>query len=150
MINTITLIASLDIDIDKTLGVQFVIFATTMFGLYFIFGKRFLEVRAERFAGTEGSELEAAEFEEKAESILLEYETLLKQAKQDAAEVRDALASQGKEKGESLISAAQGEVDKELALRRAELQQSIDVARKGIHERSEELSNVLVKKVLFQ
>lgn len=148
MVHQMTLLASLTIDVDKTVGIQFVVFSITMIGLYVLFGKSYLEVRSRRFEGTSGSETEAAEFEQRAEETLLKYETLIKQARQDATEVRNSLAGQGKVEGDELMNEARAEVEAQLSEQRTALEKSIEEARKGIEQRAEELSNVLVKKVL--
>jgi F-type H+-transporting ATPase subunit b len=148
MYETLPIIAAAAIDIDITMAFQMVLFLFLLVVLNFLLIQPYLEAVEMRKAGVQGSREDAAEFEGKAEAMLAEYETKMRQARRDASEVRDSLRNQGQQEGNELLGEARDEVGVKLLEERKKISKEVGDAEATLRERAESLSSVMVKKVL--
>lgn len=148
MYETLPIFAAAAIDIDITMAFQMVLFLFLWLVLHFLLIKPYLEAVEMRQAGVQGSREDAAEFDGKAEALLAEYESKMRQARRDAAEVRDSLRNQGQQEGNELLSDARGDVNAKLEEERGRILGEVTDAENQLKERAESLSSVMVKKVL--
>lgn len=148
MYETLPIFAAASIDIDITMGFQLILFLFLLLVFHFLLIKPYLEAVEMRQAGVQGSREDAAEFEGRAEALLAEYESKMRQSRRDASEVRDSLRNQGQQEGNELLAEARGEVSDKLEEERERIREEVDGAEAKLKERAESLSSVMVKKVL--
>jgi F-type H+-transporting ATPase subunit b len=148
MFQTLSIVAAAAIDIDITMAFQLLLFLFLLVVFNFLLVQPYLKAVEMRQAGVQGSREDAAEFDGKAEAMLAEYETKMRQARRDASEVRDSLRNQGQQEGNEVLAEARDEVSAKLLEERQRIADEVADAEAKLRERAEAISSVMVKKVL--
>lgn len=136
------------VDLDVTLFLYLAIFFLVWFALHNLVFKPYLAVREKREQGTGGSRAEADAMKQQAAETLASYEQAMEHARREAAEVRAALRSEGSKEQKERLEAAYSKAAEELKNRRQELALQAEQARKDLRVEANNLSQLIVKRLL--
>lgn len=142
------IVASAAIDFDATLGIEMGLFIVLYAVLYPLLIKPFMKAMDERHQGLEGSREDAEEFEARAERALNEYEKKIRDARREAAEIRESLRGQGQEEFQDILDEARGEISAKVEAERQNVAAQRQEALKQLQTRADELANSIVGKIL--
>ena len=142
------LLAAGGLDIDVTVGFQFVWFIATLAMLNVIIIQPYLKVREERAEATTGSREDAEEMDERAEQLREEFDDKMAGARRDAMEVRESLRGQGVAEQEDIVSEVRAELSEKLEAERATIQEKVSAAEADLDARAKELAELMVAKVV--
>lgn len=142
--------ASIVFDIDGTLWVQVILFATTGLILHFTLFQNYLETLDERTRLTEGNREEAEEAQVLADEYREEYETEMNSIRREAKKLLDERRQEGQDKKDEMVSEVQSELDEKLAEERRKIQNNIEQAEQKLEQRAQNLAESMVAKVVPQ
>lgn len=137
-----------NLDIDATFFIQLALIILTMFVLRKLVFKPYLRVAAIRDDLTTKTIERAEETSVRAQSLADEFEQKLLEAKQDALALKTSLRAEGIATKTELVDAANAEAQTLLSSSRSTLASEVDGVRKASQGLVDELSGLIVKKVL--
>jgi F-type H+-transporting ATPase subunit b len=142
------LIASVQIDVDVTVAIQFVTFTVALFSIWGLIINPYLEAREMREEGTLGSREEADEMEALAQARLKEHDERMVQLRREAMELRESLRAEGAAKQQDMLSAARAELSAKAKEEQAKIAQKVSAAEAELEERAKQLSELMLAKIL--
>lgn len=136
------------LDLDGTFLVQLVVFWFVFGFLYVTLVKPYLKVVDEREEGIGGSREDAAEMEQRAETLEDEYEEKMRQARREAQEVRQSLRNQGKQEQKEMFEEVREELRDKIESERETIEGQVEQARSDLESRAQELASTMVEKIV--
>lgn len=141
-------LASVQLDIDVTVAIQFVTFAVFLVAMRALIINDYMRVRDARAEGTSGAEDEATELAEQATTLRAKYEAEMTQARREAMEVRESLRNQGVAEQQDIHAEVRDELGGKLAEERTRIAALVAAAEAEIEARASDLAAQMVEKVL--
>lgn len=136
------------VDVDITFFIYLGIFLVVWMVLKPLLFDPYLKVREARDSGIGGSRDEAVALRREAEEKNARYEDALKDARNDAARRRDALKAEGSAEESKLVGEAREAADKKLSAHREKMGKQVAEARKELQVQADQLSTVIVERLL--
>jgi F-type H+-transporting ATPase subunit b len=136
------------LDLDSTIFLQLAIFVVTALVLSRYLFRPYLELRAQRGAGTEGAREDARRMDEEAAARLTDYEHALAKARTSAGAERAKLQAEAVARDHEISGAARARTQAALDAARKQLQADADAARRQLEPRAQEIARAIFKKVL--
>lgn len=141
-------LASVQLDIDVTVAIQFVTFAVFLVAMRALIINDYMRVRDARAEGTSGAEDEATELATQATALRERYEGEMNQTRREAMEVRESLRNQGVVEQQDIHGEVREELAGKLAEERARIAKLVADAEAEIEARASDLASQMVEKVL--
>ena len=136
------------VDINYSLLIQLVNFIVLLVALNFILFRPLRAVMLERQQTIGGALADAKTAQDRAQSILEQYNTSLAEAKQKSSAVYNALYQQGLDAQRDMISAERAKAGELLDKARAEIVSSSEAARGDLRKEAEKLAQDISSKLL--
>ncbi|MCA9566096.1 MAG: ATP synthase F0 subunit B, partial [Myxococcales bacterium] len=136
------------VDVDLTVFVLVALFLFLMWHLNRALFQPYLSMKEERFSRIQGAKAQAKDMAEQAQKTLDDYEEKLTDARQEAVAVRTDLRKSAKETEAEILADARRELDEVMSKSRAEIDAAVDEAEAGLHREAENLSELIVTKVM--
>lgn len=133
---------------DPTFFIAWPLFVLLMLVLWQLLLQPYAKILEERDKLTEGTKAAATEMEAQAADTLSRYETELKAARNEAAELREGLRRSGSTEQEEALTAARRETDAMIASRREAIQAQHTAAMAEVSSKVDELATSLVDRLL--
>lgn len=142
------LIASVQIDVDVTVAIQFVTFTVALFSIWGLIINPYLEAREKREEGTSGSREEADEMEALAQARLKEHDERMVQIRREAMELREGLRAEGATKQQDMLGTARAELSAKSKGEQAKIAAKVSAAEAELEGRAKQLSELVITKIL--
>jgi len=136
------------INLDATSVLAFVVLIVAMLFLKFALIDPYVDIVEERDRRTEGATEGAEDLVAKAQETLLSYESQLAAARREAMDLRTELRSAGEAKREAELATARDAAAAALAEKRTHIASQLKVADEAVEREAQELSQLLVARVL--
>jgi len=136
------------VDITGWLFVQIANFIVLLVALHFLLFKPLLSIMQERQQAVSGAFTDSKSAQEKAQSLLEQYNASLADSKQKATAAYTALYQQGLDAQREMIAAERSKASEQLDKARAEIAAATAAARSEIRSEAEKLSNEISAKLL--
>ena len=136
------------IDIDGTVILQFGIFLVMMAVLYAGVFRPYLKVKDDREKGIGGARIDAKTMEDRAASIVIDYEAQLLRAKQRGAEERAKLRGEGQAHERDVLGKARDAANKEIAQARERAAKEQEQARSALLAEAPSVGRKIAARVL--
>ena len=136
------------LSVDKTLGIQLVIFLVGLFLLNRLIFRPLLGVWDRREELTAGTLREAEEMTRKAEGAIAEYNEKLAEARAQATETRNELRQQGQNESSKMLLSAREAAQAELEGARGTLESEVAKIRTDLRDEIESLAAEISNRVL--
>lgn len=136
------------IDLDATAILAFGVLIVAMLFLKYALIDPYTAIVDERERRTEGAKEGADDLIAKAQETLLSYESQLAAARREAMELRASLRSTGESARESELAKARNEAAAVLSSKRELIASQLQVADQAVEREAQQLSQVLVSRLL--
>ncbi len=136
------------IDVDGTLFLQLGLFILMWIALSALLFRPYLRMRAERDKGIGGARDEAHKMEERARTIVGEYEGKFGRAKLRGQEERARLRSEAAARERQLLGQARDESQRAIEAAKTKITSDAEAARKQLDAQARELAKQMAKKIL--
>lgn len=136
------------IDLDGTALIQFALFVVMYFVLKRLLFEPFLAMKKMRSAGIEGAREEAAQMEQRAESLGKDYEGRLQAARSKSDDERLRLRAQGQERERELLTQTRSLTQAQLQAARLRIADEGKAAQAQLQQQALPLSRQIASKVL--
>jgi F0F1-type ATP synthase membrane subunit b/b' len=149
LMNTLVpLIASVQIDVDVTVAIQFVTFTVALFSIWGLIITPYLKAREARDEGTSGSREEADEMEAMATARLAEYDERMTQIRRESMETREELRAAGAKTQQDLLGAARAEISAKSAAEQKKIAEKVSQVEVELDARAKKLAELMIQKIL--
>ena len=142
------MMAGVNLDFDLTFLIQLGLVLILMVVLKKFVFNTYLETIDERERKTEKTRSQAQQLSSDADSMLTQYEDAIGRARADALQSRQSLRVEGIQSRENALSAARNHAQAKLEEAQGTLQADLDGARSKIDAQVDELSRLVVEKVI--
>lgn len=136
------------VDIDATVVLLLAIFFFLMWYLNRTLFQPYLAMSDARHERIEGARAAGQDMKVEADRVLTDYESKLTEVRQAASGVRGEMKQAGKTREQEILQTARTEMDKIVGAAQAELDQEVTAAQADFDKRADELSSLIVAKVL--
>ncbi len=136
------------VDLDATLFIMLGIFLGLLWYLNRTLFQPYLAMSDARIERTDNARISAKEMQERSEEVLERYERQLTGARKAASETRTDARKSAKDHEAEILAAARTEINLTVGRARDELQAEVDAAAEEMKKQSEELSALIVERVL--
>jgi F-type H+-transporting ATPase subunit b len=136
------------LELNYTLFIQLVSFLVFIALMNWVLVKPALKILNDRRVKVEGTEEDAAQLVAKSEDIIVEYDTILSEAKAEASKERERLKSEGIEKENGILMTVREESKKLTDQLKIEIGKESKEALNEMKQHSDILSKEIAEKIL--
>lgn len=136
------------IDIDGTVFIQFAIFLVMMGVLHWFVFKPYLKVQAERTRRIDGARADAQAMQERAASMLADYEQRFVAARQRGAEERARIQAEGRAYERDVLAQAREAGQRAFAAAQERVRSERETARARLLGESQALAQQVASRIL--